>query len=131
MPGTSGRRTLTTTSSPVTSRAAWTCAIEAAASGSWSIQANASSTRSSAMTRATTGHGSGVTLSCSLDSSAANSGGSRSRRVDRAWPNLVNTTPLRSSAQLSDRASEAVSGVLPLRNSGPRPARVKIRTMRQ
>ncbi len=42
--------------------------------------------------------GKGGTLSCRFASSSANSVGSRSRRVDRIWPNLMNTGPSDSIA---------------------------------
>jgi hypothetical protein len=102
---------LSTTRSPVRSVAAWTWAMEAEASGSVSISVNMPVPPSSSpSTRSICAQGSGLTRSCSRPSSLVNSGGSRSRRVDRAWPNFTNTTPLRSSASVSDRASETDLG---------------------
>ena len=54
-----------------------------------------------------TAPGKGGTLSCSLASSSAMSSGSRSRRVDSAWPNLTKIGPSSSSA--SRRRSARVS----------------------
>ena len=48
--------------------------------------------------------------------------------MDSAWPNFTNTTPLRSRASLSDRASDADHGP---RISGRAPQRVKMRTICQ
>ncbi|EXF43349.1 hypothetical protein BAY1663_04219 [Pseudomonas sp. BAY1663] len=97
-----GRTTLTTTSSPLRSRAACTWATEAEASGLLSKRANSSSTGApsccsiSAVARA---ESNGGTRSWSIASSSAMSGGSRSRRVESNWPNLMKIGPSPSSAR--------------------------------
>ena len=77
------------------------CAIEAAASGStsnrWNTSATGCSYASSSIAIACSA-GNGGTASCSLASSSAMSGGSRSRRVEIAWPNLTNIGPSSSRA---------------------------------
>ena len=75
-----GRCTLTTTSSPVRSRAACTCAIDAAAIGVRSNDANTSSSErpsSSSTTRRTSSNGSAGTRSRSSLNSATSSSGKR------------------------------------------------------
>ena len=74
---------------------------------------------SAARTCSIRSQGSGLTRSCIRPSSVVNSGGSRSRRVDSPWPNFTNTTPLRSRASVSDRASVAENG--PRASIGPNP----------
>ncbi len=99
-----GRSTLTTTSRPSRSFAACTCAIEAAASGCSSNSPNSSVTgRPSAcsMRAFAAAPGKGGTRSCSLASSSARSGGSRSRRVETTWPNFTKIGPRSSSARRS------------------------------
>jgi len=97
-----GRSTLTTTWRPSASVAACTCAIEAEASGSVSKLAKAALTgrpsASSTMRRAVS-PSNGLTRSCSRVSSLATSGGTRSRRVDRIWPNLTKIGPRSCSAR--------------------------------
>ena len=106
--------------------------MEAEASGSVSISVNTPVPPSSSpSTRSIWAQGSGLTRSCSRPSSLVNSGGSKSRRVDKAWPNFTNTTPLRSSASVSDRASETDLAPWGARPSGRTPQRVKIRTICQ
>ena len=81
----SGRTTLTTTSLPSASRAAWTWAIDADASGSRTNSLKISSTgRPSALCTiaAAVSPGNGGTRSWRLANSSAMSSGSRSRRVE-------------------------------------------------
>ena len=127
-----GRCTFTTTSAPECSRAACTCATDAAPSGSGEIggehglRRRAELARSS--TRSTSAHGAGGTSSCSRASSSATSAGSRSRRVESSWPSLTNVTPPASSASRSCRASRArlsASGARRRpRRTGPSPCRI-------
>ena len=77
----SGRRTFTATSSPVTSRARWTCAMEAEATGSGSNRAKNCSRgppSSDSAARSATPASSGGTSSCSRANSRTNSWPSRS-----------------------------------------------------
>ena len=60
-----GRRTLTTTSRPLFSSAAWICAIDALASGRSSIDTKCSSPMSSAITSRSGSNGSACTSSTS------------------------------------------------------------------
>ena len=97
----SGRNTFTTTSRPPGSVAACTCAMLADASGVVSKVSKASrmSRASSCSTRARARSPSnGATRSCSRVSSSAMSGGIRSRRVDRIWPNFTKIGPSSCSA---------------------------------
>ena len=66
--------------------------------------------------------GNGGTWSCSLASSSAMSGGSRSRRVDSTWPNLTKIGPSASSARRR-RTARGVRQVAPEEQAGRRPAR--------
>ncbi len=96
-----GRNILTTTSSPPLSVAACTCAIEAAASGVSSKNAKISASgRPNVDSIVATAilPSNGGTWSCSSASSSAMSTGSKSRRVDNAWPNFTNMGPSSSSA---------------------------------
>ena len=96
-----GRSTFTTTASPVFSTAPWTCASEAAPSGSVSNSANSSPTgapRAASIRSRAWSTGNGGTRSCSFASSSARSAGSRSRRVDSACPNLMKMGPSVSNA---------------------------------
>jgi hypothetical protein len=105
-----GRWTFTTTSAPDGSRAACTCATDAAASGRRSKWANTSSggpPSSAASTRSTSGHGAGAAWSRSRPSSSTSSSGSRSGRVESTWPSFTKVTPPSSSACRTDRASRA------------------------
>ncbi len=97
-----GRITFTTTSSPLFRRAAWTWATEAEASGSRSKRAKTCSIFApscSSMRLTASSGGKGGTLSCSQASSLAMSSGSRSRRVERIWPNLMKIGPRSCSAR--------------------------------
>jgi hypothetical protein len=89
---TDGRCTLTTTRSPVRSVAACTWAMEAAASGSWSMCANTSSTgrrSSSSMTWRTAHHGSGGTWSRQRWHSSTSSAGNRPWPDEMIWASLM------------------------------------------
>ena len=89
---TCGRCTLTTTSSPVRSRAACTCAIDAAAIGVRSKRSNTSSSErpsSSSTTRRTSSNGSGGTRSRSSLNSATSSSGNRPSPPEMIWPSLM------------------------------------------
>ena len=106
-----GRCTFTTTRSPVSRRAACTCAIVPAASGSGSISAKTSShgTRSSSsMTATTSASGSGWTRSWRDASSSTTSGGRRSGRVESTWPSFAKVGPSSSIAARSRRARSRV-----------------------
>ena len=109
----SGRWTLSTTEVPSRRAPLWTCATDAAASGSSSTPAKTSgigrpSSDSTAL--ATTGHGDAGTSDCSCASSRANAGPMRSGRVASIWPSLTNVTPPSASASRTDRATpESVS----------------------
>jgi hypothetical protein len=99
---TPGRSTLTTTSWPLRNRAACTWAIDADASGRSSKAAKTSVTGwpyAASISARACGPGKGGTLSCSLASSSAMSSGSRSRRVERIWPNLTKMGPRSSSVR--------------------------------
>ncbi|MNN53595.1 hypothetical protein D3C81_1683590 [compost metagenome] len=109
-----GRITLTTTSSPVFSCAACTCATEAEASGSTSKRLNTSLIflpSCSSISLTDTCESNGGTRSCSFISSSAMSSGSRSRRVDRICPNLMKIGP-RSCNARRKRAPRLRSRVL-------------------
>ena len=133
----SGRWTLSTTEVPSRRAPLWTCATEAAASGSSSTPAKTSgrgrpSSDSTAL--ATTGHGDAGTSDCSWASSRANAGPMRSGRVASIWPSLTNVTPPSARASRTDRATpESVSpaGTPPLpRRYPPRPCFVAMVTIR-
>ena len=97
-----GRSTLTTTSSPLLSLAACTCAMEAAASGVSSKLKNISASgrpNARSMAPTATSLSNGGTRSWSFASSSAISTGMRSRRVDSAWPNFTKIGPSSSSAR--------------------------------
>ncbi len=87
-----GRCTLTTTSSPVRSRAAWTWAIEAAASGVRSNDSNTSSRRdprSSSTVRRTSSNVSAGTWSRHFLNSSTSSGGNSPSPDEMIWPSLM------------------------------------------
>ena len=92
---------MTTTASPVRSRARWVWPIDAAASGSQSNSAKiASMSPSSASEHGGDAlAGSGGTRFCSVASSAQTSVGSRSTRVAAIWPSLTYTPPASSSTR--------------------------------
>jgi hypothetical protein len=83
--------------------------IDAAAAGSCCSSAKTCPGAPSdwAITSSTCSHGAGSARSWSRVSSAMNSSGSRSRRVDSNWPSLVKVTPPSSRACRSDTASAA------------------------
>ena len=96
--------TFTTTDSPEGSRARCTCPIEAEAiaSGSKSAKSSSIGRPSSASTSLrTTAGGSAGTLACNCCNSSANLTPTRSGRVLRIWPSLMNVGP--SSAAASRR----------------------------
>ena len=104
---TSGRCTLTTTSSPVRSRAAWTWAIEAAAIG---VSSNEREHRRPAAVRGrprrcrrTTSNGSAGTWSRQRLNSSTSSGGNRPSPDEMIWPSLMNVGPSASAASRSRR----------------------------
>ncbi|MNZ93982.1 hypothetical protein D3C78_1130790 [compost metagenome] len=111
----SGRITLMTISRPFSfKRAVWTWAMEADASGVSSKSSNRVSMgqpRLASIWRLASCPQKGGTLSCSRASSSAMSGGSRSRRVDSIWPNLMKMGPRASKARRM-RAPRHSSGCL-------------------
>ena len=87
-----GRRTLTATSAPSSARRAWwTCAIDAAASGSEKLVNSASTgwPSSARIMRRAMAVGKGGRLSCRTRSCSAIPTPTTSGRVDRIWPNLT------------------------------------------
>ncbi len=89
---TRGRCTLTTTSSPVMSRAACTCAIDAAAIGSSSKELNSSSSvppRSTSTTARTSSNVSGGTRSRSCLNSVTISSGKSPSPPEMIWPSFT------------------------------------------
>ena len=109
---TSGRCTLTTTSSPVCRRAAWTWAIEAAASG---VAVERGEHRPPAAGRArprrcarTSSNGSAGTWSRQRLNSSTSSGGNRPSPDEMIWPSLMNVGPSASAASRRRRDSSAV-----------------------
>ena len=89
---TEGRCTLITTGVPSRSVAAWTCAMEAAASGVGSTEANTEWTgppSSSTSTRSTVAHGSAGTWSRHHLNSATSSGGKIPSPEAMIWPSLM------------------------------------------
>ena len=87
-----GRWTLTTTSSPVWSRATWTWAIDAAARGTGSkFEKTASSgwLSSSSMTRRTESNDSARTWSRHNLNSPTSSAGNRPSPLEMIWPSLM------------------------------------------
>ena len=89
---TEGRWTFTTTDSPVRRVAACTCAIDAAASGRRSNDANTSASgrpSSDSTTSRTTGNGSGGTWSRHLRNSATSSSGKIPSPDEMIWPSLM------------------------------------------
>ena len=108
-----GRMTLTTTSSPLVRVASCTCASDAEARGcSEKVAKEAVRGRpiSVSIVEMAIAPGNGGTRSWRRASSSAYSSGNKSRRVERSWPNLMNTGPRRSIASLHRFASE-VPGV--------------------
>ena len=101
--------TFTTTSSPLTGVASWTCAGDADA-GLWLVKFANTSARgfptSLSMVEIAVALGNGGTRSWSLASSSAYSRGNKSLRVDRSCPNLINTGPRCSMASLHRAASD-------------------------
>jgi hypothetical protein len=107
---TVGRCTLTTTSSPVRSVARCTWAIDAAARGRRSIEANTSSIgrpRSASMTLRTVANGSGCTRSRRVANSSTSSSGNRpsARRHDLAQLDVRRAEPLGGVAQPAGQVS--------------------------
>ena len=89
---TRGRCTLTTTSSPVRRRAAWTWAIDAAAIGVSSNHSNSSSSeppRSISTTARTSAKGSGGTWSRRSLNSETSSSGNRPSPPETIWPSFT------------------------------------------
>ena len=89
---TCGRWTLTTTCSPVRKRAAWTWAIDAAASGVRSNHSNVAPIgppSSSSTTFSTTAHGSGFTWSRQSLNSSTSSAGKRPSPEEMICPSLM------------------------------------------
>ena len=87
-----GRWTLTTTSSPVRSTAAWTWAIDAAATGWRSKRAKTVSSgrpRSSSTTRRTVSHVSGGTWSRHFLNSVTSGSGNTPSPEEMIWPSLM------------------------------------------
>ena len=98
---TSGRCTLTTTSSPVCSCAACTWAIDAAAIGRVSNDVNTASSgrpSSDSTVRRTTSNGSAGTWSRQRLNSSTSSGGNRPSPEEMTWPSLMNVGPSASAA---------------------------------
>ena len=98
---TPGRCTFTATAVPSGNVARYTWPMLAAASGSWSKVVNSSSTvppSSASMRSRICSHGSVGTSSWSFASSTARSGVTRSRRVARICPILMNAGPSLSRA---------------------------------
>ena len=100
-----GRNTLTATSRTCPSLpriwAKCTWAMEALATGMRSNDTNSSSTRAPkarSMVATATSDENGGTRSCNKANSSAMSVGSKSRRVDKTWPNLTKMGPSDSSA---------------------------------
>src|SRR5882724_4066298 len=87
-----GRCTFTTTSPPPGSRARWTWAMEALASGSGSMEAKsclAGRPSPFSISWSTVATGMGAALSWRCESSAMKSGGRMSGREERIWPSLM------------------------------------------
>mmetsp|Transcript_6472 Transcript_6472/g.24057 ORF Transcript_6472/g.24057 Transcript_6472/m.24057 type:complete len:293 (-) Transcript_6472:118-996(-) len=106
---TSGRCTLTATSSPVGSTALYTCPRLAAAMGRGEIFAYSRSSGApscASMHRKASWSGKVGRSSCSCESSSRYSPGSRSGRVDSAWPTLTKAGPsaVRHSRNMAARA---------------------------
>ena len=94
--------TFTTTSSPVLSCAACTCATDAEARGSTSKRLNTSLIfwpSCSSISAIDCCESNGGTRSCSSISSSAMSSGNRSRRVERICPNLMKIGPKSCNAK--------------------------------
>ncbi|MDT4821275.1 hypothetical protein FQZ97_544460 [compost metagenome] len=115
-----GRSTFTATSrpwlAPPLSMAKWTCAIDALATGWCSKVSNSAEIRrpsERSMIFTATAESNGGTWSCSLASSSAMSGGIRSRRVDRTWPNLTKIGPSAVSARRR-RSPRGMSSLRPM-----------------
>ena len=118
---TSGRCTLTTTSSPLMRRATCTWAIEAAASGASSNETKTSSRRrprSSSTVRRTSSNDSAGTWSRQRLNSPTSSGGKMPSPDEMIWPSLMNVGPSVSAARRSRLESSATPfapGALPRR----------------
>ena len=96
-PRYSGRSTLIATSRPSVVTARWTCAIEAAPTGTGSIEAKSCSIglpRPCSIAALIASNGAGGRLSCSKARSRAASSPTRSGRVASAWPNLIAAGPI-------------------------------------
>ena len=122
-----GRCTLTTTSSPVRSRAACTCAIDAAAIGVRSNDANTSSRErpsSSSTTRRTSSNDSGGTRSRSSLNSATSSSGKRPSPPETIWPSLMYVGPRCPNAmrRRRDRSRREYGGPLRRAPTAHRPS---------
>ena len=117
-----GRSTLTTTSRPSAARAACTCAIDAAASGLLVERrehlADRLAQRRARRCARASAPSNGGTRSCSFASSSAMSGGSRSRRVDIAWPNFTKIGP-----ELLEREAQPLAARAALAALEPGPGR--------
>lgn len=99
-----GRCTFSTTASPVSSIAAWTCAMDAAPSGTVSMpakQAPSGRPSSDSITLRISSKGSGGTESWSFFSSSVNSRGSRCVRDESSWPSFTNVGPSSTKARRS------------------------------
>ncbi len=123
-----GRCTLTTTSSPVRSRAACTCAIDAAAIGVRSNEANTSSSdrpSSSSTTRRTSSNGSGGTRSRSSLNSATSSSGNRPFAAgdDLAELDVGRSEVPEGDAQPAGQVTARVRRALAARAHGPQAER--------
>ena len=91
-----GRWIFTTTSSPLTSRAACTWATDAAARGAGSISAKTSAMgrpSSAAMAASASDHGMGDESICSVEKASMNAGGRTSSLEESTWPSLMKVTP--------------------------------------
>ena len=116
-PATLGRCTFTTTSSPVSKVAACTWAMEAAASGVRSKEANTSSRRaprSASTTTRTVSNGSAGTWSRHFLNSFTSSAGNRPSPLEMIWPSLMYVGPscsaaLRSRKEISARLASGVA----------------------
>ena len=87
-----GRCTLTTTSVPSASVARWTCASEAAPSGSRSKEAKRASGGAPSSERtmlSTCSYGKGGTVFWSLSSSVRQAAGRTSARLETIWPTFT------------------------------------------
>src|SRR4051812_39008176 len=96
-----GRRTLTATSRPSVVTAQWTCAIEAAPTGTSSnleYRLSSGALNDVSIVRLILANGAGGRSSWSSDRFAAALAPTRSGRVDSAWPSLIAAGPIATSA---------------------------------